>query len=341
MATILAETVEKPVAAPHEIFELDLAFAMDCTGSMGSYIHIAQKNIRKIVEEIIASEKCDVRLALVEYRDHPPQDTTFVTRAHDFTNSILTMKGWLENCSARGGGDAPEAVADALHEVRKLKWRPNATKICVLISDAPPHGLTSFGDEFPNGCPAGIDSMEVTKQLAENGITLYSVGCEPAINPYKEFFMAIAHLTGGQYVPLRGAGLLTKVIVGGAQEEISLEKWMMDVDEEVKRELDSGRDIDEEAMSSKVQQKLNLKGAQFKQLSRSTGEALAPTSDRARQYSEYSNMKDVKRNFRENTAEFNIESDSSCESFCVVESALSTHQASRMVQKSRMRNMKK
>ncbi len=52
---------------------LDLVFTMDCTGSMGPYIDSARNNIRLIVEEIIASEKSDIRLALVEYRDHPPQ----------------------------------------------------------------------------------------------------------------------------------------------------------------------------------------------------------------------------------------------------------------------------
>lgn len=46
---------------------------MDCTGSMDSYIESATQNIRSIVEEIVTSEKSDVHLALVEYRDHPPQ----------------------------------------------------------------------------------------------------------------------------------------------------------------------------------------------------------------------------------------------------------------------------
>ena len=51
------------------------------------------------------------------------------------------------------GGDGPEAVADALHQVLKLNWRPEATKICVFISDAPPHGLAvdGRGDGFPEG----------------------------------------------------------------------------------------------------------------------------------------------------------------------------------------------
>lgn len=55
------------------LLKTDLAFAMDCTGSMASYIESAKNNIRAIVEEIVRSEKSDIRLALVEYRDHPPQ----------------------------------------------------------------------------------------------------------------------------------------------------------------------------------------------------------------------------------------------------------------------------
>jgi len=51
------------------------------------------------------------------------------------------MKSWLDATEACGGGDIPEAVADALHEVHQLSWRTSAVKIAVLISDAPPHGL--------------------------------------------------------------------------------------------------------------------------------------------------------------------------------------------------------
>ena len=51
------------------------------------------------------------------------------------------------------GGDGPEAVADALDEVRQLEWREKACKICVFIADAPPHGLgdKNSGDGFPDG----------------------------------------------------------------------------------------------------------------------------------------------------------------------------------------------
>ena len=87
---------------------------------------------------------------------------------------------------------------------------------------------------MPNGCPNGIDPIKVVDQLAKKGVTLYTVGCEPSLQPYKDFFAALAFKTGGQYVPLRNAQLLAKVIVGGAVEEISLERLMADVEAEVR-----------------------------------------------------------------------------------------------------------
>ncbi len=104
-----------------------------------------------------------------------------MTRVHDFTDKVNEMKGWLEHCQAGGGGDGPEAVADALHDVLKLSWRAESTKICILISDAPPHGLSPAGDGFPNGCPLGLDPINIVREMAEKHITLYTVGVEPPI----------------------------------------------------------------------------------------------------------------------------------------------------------------
>lgn len=40
---------------------------------MGSYIKSATDNINLIVDQIMKAEKIEIRLALIEYRDHPPQ----------------------------------------------------------------------------------------------------------------------------------------------------------------------------------------------------------------------------------------------------------------------------
>jgi hypothetical protein len=94
------------------------------------------------------------------------------------------MKTWLEQCTASGGGDGPEAVADGLHAVLKLTWRNDSTKICILIADAPPHGLDPNGDHFPNGCPAGLDPIKIAREMAEKHIVLYVVGVEPPIGMF-------------------------------------------------------------------------------------------------------------------------------------------------------------
>ncbi len=104
-----------------------------------------------------------------------------MTRVHSFTNAVTDMKGWLEQCTADGGGDGPEAVADALNDALNLPWRSGVAQICILISDAPPHGLDRNGDSFPDGCPAGFDPLGIARKMAEKNITLYVVGVEPPI----------------------------------------------------------------------------------------------------------------------------------------------------------------
>lgn len=278
--------------------ELDLAFIMDTTGSMTSYIDTARQNIREIVEEIVSSSNSDVRLALIEYRDHAPEDTTFVTRKNDFTNSVVTMKAWLTSARAQGGGDRPEAVADALFESTKLSWRPQAAKISVLISDAPPHGLVPSEDtSFPDGSPNGHDPMNIVRDLAQMGVTLYVIGCEPAIVPYKDFFMALAYLTGGQYVPLSVPRLLVKAITGGAQEELSLQKFEKVVQQEIQRASANGAAINEQQITSDLFKKLSQSGVKSKQLVLNN-KALEGPSASAKQISESKSMADVRKIFK-------------------------------------------
>lgn len=247
---------------------LDLAFAMDCTGSMGSYISEARENIVNIVNDVVQRENCEVRLALVEYRDHPPEDVTFITKKHDFTDSVDTMKSWLNECRADGGGDTPEAVADALNDVLNLSWREEATKMCVFITDAPPHGLANEDcqDSFPEGCPDGLDPMNITKDLAAKGVSLYIVGCEPSVSDYKDFYLALATITGGQYIPLKDANGLTKIIIFGSREQISLKKLEAEVENEIKVLTSSGIVINEEELSASMLKRWQERGEKTKQL---------------------------------------------------------------------------
>lgn len=277
--------------------QLDLAFVMDATGSMSSYIYTARNNIKNIVDEIVNVVNSDVRVAYIEYRDHPPQEDTFVTNTHDFTHSVPNMKSWLDSSSASGGGDTPEAVAEGLFQTTKLSWRPTSTKIAVLISDAPPHGLVPPMDHsFPNGSPTGHDPMKIVRDMAQMGITLYVIGCEPSISPFKDFFMALDYLTGGQYAPLSRPELLVDVITGGAREELSLQKFEKLVNEEIQKAIAAGGQIDKQQISQNVYNQLVSTGATSTHLVMNNATLEGPT-DSAKQIAKSTSMAEVRLHF--------------------------------------------
>ncbi|CAF1007485.1 unnamed protein product [Brachionus calyciflorus] len=241
--------------------KVDLAFILDTTSSMGSYINSAKENIQKIAEEIIKSEKCSLRIGLVNYRDHPPQG--YVTEVHEFSDDINKIKQVLNKTQALGGGYLPEAICCGMLDcLVKLDWRLNAVKVAILITDAPPHGLMTSGDSMPDGCHLKNDPVEIAHKMAQKGITLYCAGCEPPISPYRQFFISLCLITGGQYVTLNDAKYLTNVIVDGTKEEIFMEKMMAQIHNDImKKTAEKGTRVDEEELTKKVHELLNKNNA--------------------------------------------------------------------------------
>lgn len=235
--------------------QLDLVFVQDCTGSQGSYISSATKNIEQICAHIFESGKLqaqeDLRIGLVAYRDHPPQDHTYVTKNFGFSSDISKVHKDLSSLYASGGGDGPEAVTAALAEALNMDWRENASKMVVLIADAPPHGVGEYGDGFDEGSPDGNDPLQLARQMASRGITLFFVACEPALSGYSfatDFFQAIVNITSGLMLPLTTADLLAHAIVGSVLENLDMERLVREVGQAVAaRILGSGESVDDVA----------------------------------------------------------------------------------------------
>ena len=170
--------------------------------------------MNRIYDEIIKAEKCHLRLGLVNYRDHPPQDSSYITEIHQLTDDVNKAKQFINNTQACGGGDLPEAICCGLNDcLNKIDWLESSVKIAILIADAPPHGIGCSGDGFSKGCPLNNDPVEIAHKLTQKGITLYCVGCEPALTPYKDFFVVLSSVSGGRYLPLNNADNLSNVIL--------------------------------------------------------------------------------------------------------------------------------
>jgi hypothetical protein len=179
--------------------EVDLAFVVDTTGSMGSFIGAARKQMVALLRALgaEAATPIDLRVGLVEYRDHPPQDRSFVARGHPFTADLEAAQKVINGLRPDGGGDAPEAVYDGLHLAgADLKWRAHARRLAVLVGDAPPHGWGFAGDGFRGGCPCKRTLESVTADLEEQGVTLYSIGLTQAV---RDSFAKLARYTGGEH----------------------------------------------------------------------------------------------------------------------------------------------
>ncbi len=203
--------------------QLDLVFVVDNTGSMGSYIDVTKRKILEIIRTIKKEELCHrLRVGLVSYRDHPPEDNTFVTQKYELTSDTARIEQNIMQMYADGGGDGPEAVDDAMDAANRMEFLLDAAKVVVLVADAPPHGVED-GDRWPDGPPSGIKWNQEAKNAYDKGIVYHTVGCFPEINSYAHgvrVFQEIAETTQGKFFPLNEAELLVKIITGVAIEEI-------------------------------------------------------------------------------------------------------------------------
>ncbi|HWN70031.1 MAG TPA: vWA domain-containing protein, partial [Haliangium sp.] len=208
--------------------ELDLVFLVDETGSMGPYIEQVKEHLLALVAALRGSPLCkSLRLGLVTYRDHPPQDSTYASRAVALTDDIAAIRRAVSGMQASGGGDGPESVTDGLFDVVRLDWRPRATRAVVWFGDAPPHGVEPHGDSFPQGCPCGHHWYTQAESCREMGIGIYAVGCLPGLGQYAgavDVFRTVAQTTGGAYLPLTQADRLVPLIAGAAATELDKQR---------------------------------------------------------------------------------------------------------------------
>jgi hypothetical protein len=198
---------------------LDVAFVVDTTGSMKDDIRAVKDSLFDIVDTIVSkTENLTIRFAIVSYRDHPPQDRSYITRVFDFTDRIKKIHRLISKLKPSEGGDTPEAVADGLYAARtKLSWAKEAYKVLLLVGDAPPHGrdYNTLGDDyFPEGCPHGYDprkEVQGLKQAFGNSMFIFVCGCNRLV---EESFRSIADsIQGGRYYSLLEAEQLPPAIL--------------------------------------------------------------------------------------------------------------------------------
>lgn len=213
--------------------KLDLLFILDLTGSQQPYIDSVKSSINTICAEILGSDHVnsaqpgDLRVAFIGFRDHPPQEDSFVTREWDFVSDITRIHANLRSLpGADGGGDGPEAVTAALARALTMRWRNDCNRVTVLVSDAPPHGIGSQGDYWPYGVPGVPDPLDLAREMLRKKITLHFVACEPSLSRFHnalDFYRGLTRITAGIVVPLLDARVMSTCIIGSALESLAIQ----------------------------------------------------------------------------------------------------------------------
>jgi hypothetical protein len=197
---------------------------------MSPFIGAAQTTLLETIEALSAKSGIDLRVGLVEYRDHPPQETSFVTRHYPLTADLKEMQGVVNSLRADGGGDTPEAVYDGVQEAAILtEWRAHSCRFIMLVGDAPPHGynaphetderrttrsrrqITTEANVTGQSCHCGLDAAQATAAAEEKRVTVHAL----PMSEYAETigaFTELAKLTGGECATASDSGTIVRRI---------------------------------------------------------------------------------------------------------------------------------
>ena len=169
---------------------LDILFLLDATGSMEDEIAQIRDTLLSIASRISdLPSQPDLRLGLVAYRDRGDE---FVTRVYDFEPDAERFLDTIRGVVAKGGGDIPESLNEALHvAVHEPGWRlEEAIRLVFLIADAPPH--LDYPDDY-----SYADEMA---EAHRRGIKIFSVASS-GLDPQGEYiFRQIAQHTMGRFI---------------------------------------------------------------------------------------------------------------------------------------------
>jgi len=165
---------------------VDLMFVIDTTGSMYDEIEYLKTELLNVINRVKDENKnAVIRLSVNFYRD---EGDVYVLRSNDFTTDVEAMLQKLQQETANGGGDYPEAVHKALDDaINNHSWSENSVKLCFFVLDAPPH-IEQKDTLLPS-----------IEKASEMGIRIIPVASS-GVDTQTEFLLrTFSALTGGTY----------------------------------------------------------------------------------------------------------------------------------------------
>jgi hypothetical protein len=201
--TATADTTKLKADAPTQlevrtpstaIAPVDVVFVLDVTASMQWALNDLKNGIGTFADTLSRSQ-IDFRLGLVTFQDITiPGEKIEVVQfdGSPFTANPTIFRDKVGLLKAEGGGDIPESSLEGMHEAVKMPFRQGATKMLLLITDAPPkvaRGGKTMEDIVTEVKTQGIDSVHLVVERFD-------------IDTYRPLLSAGIGKSGGTYFKL-------------------------------------------------------------------------------------------------------------------------------------------
>ena len=200
--------------------DLEVAFTLDTTGSMGDQINQLKTTIKAISDQVNQLDNISkVRWGLVLYRD---KSDDYITKKYDFTDDINQFQRNLNEAYAGGGGDYPEDANKALEEtIENLSWQDNSVKMSFLVTDAPPH--MDYGQNY--------DYANAAVNASAKGIKVYTIASSGLDNSEGEYiYRQLSLVTNAKYLFITNARGDTEYHVDDNNLDVKkLDKLVVDI----------------------------------------------------------------------------------------------------------------
>lgn len=151
---------------------LEVIIAIDATGSMAEQITATTDAIKKVIATVSGMQGLDAKFLVLAYRDTDGADAECPNVFEATGGSRLAFvsaaeaQEFLGGLKACKGGDAPEALWDALYLLKDLAVTPAARRALILVGDAPALLKTRGSSGFGTTVPPGLDRDDVFREVS-------------------------------------------------------------------------------------------------------------------------------------------------------------------------------
>jgi hypothetical protein len=170
----------KTIPADGGITRMDAVFLLDMSYGIQHDWPSVRNAIIEFSSNCIDTLRIDTRIYLVPFSDRHGHTTGSVS-----INSIPDVRRELENLNPSGASSSDTFNRSLQHAVQNIRWRYNARKVIVLISNS----------------RVNVRTAEKYGVLARNkGIPIVSISLGQIIGDQGEVFDRLSRITGGQHV---------------------------------------------------------------------------------------------------------------------------------------------